>query len=61
MVQLTRSLSVWLAKFHPDLLVLIKFGHTELFTDELQQAYIDWCDTEEGRSYLQGGANYEQQ
>ena len=32
------------------------FGHVELFTEEMQKEYIAWCQTEEGKSYLKGGA-----
>lgn len=34
------------------------FGHTELFTEQMEQEYLDWCRTDEGKSYLEGGANY---
>ena len=30
----------------------------ELFTDEMQKDYLEWCKTEEGKSYLVGGSNY---
>ena len=58
MVKLTHSLSQWLWKNHMDKIGLILSGHTELFTDEMRAEYIEWCKTEEGRSYLKGGANY---
>lgn len=58
MVKLTHSLSQWLWINHRDKISLIMLGHTELMTDEMCQEYIEWCKTEEGRSYLKGGANY---
>ena len=58
MIQLTQSLSQWLFQFHPKLLPLIMFGHAELFTEEMEQEYLAWCLTDEGKSYLKGGKNY---
>lgn len=58
MVKLTWSLYTWLFNNHRDILALIMFGHLELFTDEMQDEYIAWCQTEEGMSYLEGGSNY---
>lgn len=58
MVKLTQSLEEWLFRFHPELLPLIAFGHTEYFTEEMWRAYLDWLKTPEGRSYLKGGSNY---
>lgn len=58
MVKLTQSLEEWLFRFHPELLTLIAFGHTEYFTEEMWCAYLDWLKTTEGRSYLKGGSNY---
>lgn len=58
MVRMTWSLSNWFMKFHKDIFALVSLGHLELFTEELQQEYIEWCKTDEGRSYLQGGSNY---
>lgn len=37
---------------------MIMFGHTELFTEEMQQEYLKWCQTEEGKQYLKGGSKY---
>ena len=34
------------------------FGHTELFTEEMQKEYIAWCKTDEGKQYLKGGSKY---
>lgn len=58
MVKMTKSLQVWLFKFHREKLVLISFGHTELFTEEMQRDYLEWCKTDEGREYLVGGSKY---
>ena len=58
MVKLTQSMRKWLWDNHRDIFVLVLFGHTELVTEEMAKDYIDWCKTEEGRSYLKGGANY---
>ena len=59
MIKLTKSLQVWMLNNHRDKLHLLYFGHTEVFTEEMQKEYIEWCKTEEGRSYLEGGKNYE--
>jgi hypothetical protein len=60
MVELTQSLRRWLWDNHRDKIGLIMLGHTELLTNEMWNAYIEWCKTEEGQSYLEGGANYEE-
>lgn len=61
MVQLTQSLEAFLMKKGQlNLILLLMFGHVELLTDELYQEYLQWCKTEEGRSYLKGGANYKE-
>ncbi len=60
MVKLTQSLERWLWMNHPDLIALIMFGHIELFTPEMNEKYIEWCKTPEGRSYLKGGSNYKE-
>ena len=49
MVKLTQSLEHWLFENHKDILPLILFGHTELFTDEMQKEYLEWCQTEDGK------------
>lgn len=59
MVQLTQSLAQWLFQNHKDKIVLIMLGHTELFTEEMEQEYLAWCLTDEGKQYLKGGSNYE--
>ena len=61
MVRLTQSLRVWLMKNHHDILPLIKFGHTELFTDEMAAEYANWCQTEEGMQHLKGGSKYDEE
>lgn len=58
MVKLTASVSKWLWDNHRELLPLIMLGHLEEFTDEMKEEYFAWCRTEEGRSYLKGGANH---
>ena len=60
MIKLTQSLKHWLWKNHRDKLALITFGHTELFTKEMEREYLEWCKTDEGKSYLKGGANYKE-
>lgn len=61
MVKLTQSLEHWLWKNHREKLALIMFGHTELLTDEMWAEYIEWCKTDEGKSYLHGGSNYREE
>lgn len=60
MVKLTCSLRQWLFENHKDILGLILLGHTELFTDEMQNAYIEWCNTDEGGQYLEGESKYKE-
>lgn len=60
MVTLTQSLEVWLLKNHPKTLALIMFGHIELFTEEMQKEYLDWCKTDDGKQYLKGGSKYDE-
>lgn len=61
MVKLTQSLAHWLWMKDPNLVVLITFGHVELLTPEMQQEYIEWCKTDEGRPYLKGGSKYDEE
>lgn len=61
MLIFTQSMEKWLATYHRDLFVPLMFGHLELFTDELAKEYTEWCLTEEGRQYLQGGSKYDPQ
>lgn len=58
MVRLTQSLEHWLWEHHRDKIGLIILGHTELFTEEMQKEYIEWCKTDEGKQYLKGGSKY---
>ena len=58
MVKLTQSLEHWLWENHREILPLIMFGHLELFTEEMQKAYLEWCLTDDGKQYLQGGRKY---
>ncbi|MBO5969006.1 MAG: hypothetical protein J6S14_10980 [Clostridia bacterium] len=59
MATMTQSFEVWLFTYHRDLFVPLLFGHTELLTDELQKEYIEWCKTDEGKQYLEGGSKYD--
>ena len=36
-------------------------GHVELFTEEMNEEYIKWCQTEEGKQYLKGGSKYKEE
>lgn len=56
-VEMTKSFSAWLWKFHRDIYSLIWFGHIELLTDEMSQEYIEWLNTDEGKSYLKRSAD----
>lgn len=58
MVKMTRSLEHWLWKYYRSFLPLISLGHVELFTKEMQKEYYDWCQTDEGKQYLEGGSKY---
>ena len=58
MIILTQSLEHWLWENHKDIILLIMFGHTELFTDEMKKEYIEWCKTDDGKQYLEGGSKY---
>ena len=59
MVKMTQSMEVFLFKYHKDHMALIMFGHLELFTEEMDEEYLEWCKTEEGRQYLKGGSKYD--
>jgi hypothetical protein len=61
MVRLTQSLEHWLWEHHKELLPLILFGHVELFTEEMQKEYLDWCKTDDGKQYLKGGSKYREE
>lgn len=58
MVKLTQSLEHWLWENHKDKFPLILFGHTELFTEEMNKEYLAWCQSDEGKQYLEGGSKY---
>lgn len=60
MVELTQSLRHWLWENHRDIIGLIVFGHTELLTDKMWEQYIEWCKTDDGKKYLQGGSEYKE-
>lgn len=61
MVRLTQSLNQWLWENHRKSLPLIMLGHTELFTEEMQQEYLAWCLTDDGKQYLKGGSKYKEE
>lgn len=61
MVKLTQSLEQWLFENHREIIPLIMFGHAELFTDEMQEQYLAWCQTGEGKQYLKGGSKYKEE
>lgn len=61
MVRLTQSLREWLWRYHREKIALIMFGHVELFTPEMKQEYLDWCQTDEGKKYLKGGSEYKEE
>ena len=56
MIELTQSLRHWLWENHREIIAPMMFGHTELFTDEMQEQYLEWCETADGKQYLEGGA-----
>ena len=58
MVRMTQSMEHWLFKSHRDIFALIMLGHLELFTEEMQKEYFEWCKTDEGKQYLKGGSKY---
>lgn len=45
MIKMTQSLEHWLFKYRRDKFTLIMLGHIEVFTDEMQKDYIEWCKT----------------
>ena len=61
MIDITLSLRKFLWKYHRDVYVSITFGHLEMYTNEIEKEYIEWCKTEEGKSYLEGGSNYKKE
>ncbi len=58
MNKMTQSFSEWCLKFHPDIYMLLRFGHTELLTRDMYQHYLEWVQTDEGKQYLEGGSKY---
>ena len=58
MVKMTASMEHWLFTNEPEKFVLIGFGHLELFTEEMKEKYLAWCQTDEGKEYLVGGSKY---
>ena len=58
MVKFTQSMNHWLWEYHTELIVPLMFGHLEELTAEYAREYLEWCKTDEGRSYLKGGCNY---
>ena len=60
MISMTPSAKKFFFDKYPKEAILIMFGHTEAITGEMCKEYIEWCKTDEGRSYLKGGANYKE-
>lgn len=60
MFKLTESLHQFLFKNYKDDYGLIILGHVELFTEEMQREYEEWCKTDEAKPYLEGGALYKE-
>ena len=58
MIKLTQSLQQYLFVNHREIIVPLMFGHTEVLTQEIWDAYIEWCKTDEGHKYLKGGEKY---
>lgn len=58
MVKMTQSFSHWLFKNHRDKFGLVMLGHVELVTEEMYNEYLAWCQTEDGKQYLEGGTKY---
>lgn len=60
MIKLTQSLETWLFDNHPSIFAAVLFGHTEVFTPEMEAEYLKWCQTDEGKRYLKGGDLYKE-
>ena len=60
MITITQSLREFLVRkgMQKEMALLI-FGHTEVYTPELQKEYFEWVQTEEGQAYLKGGEKYD--
>ena len=52
MIKMTKSFEVFIARYHKDILVPLSFGHIELMTDEIWEEYVNWCETDEAKPYL---------
>ena len=53
-VKITKSLNRWLIdNGYAKELVLITFGHVELFTEDMNRRYLEWLLTDEGKKYLE--------
>ena len=61
MNRMTQSASVFFFKHYPEALNLWIFGHSEAITEEMCREYLEWLKTDEGKSYLKGGANYKEE
>lgn len=59
MITMTLSFETWCLRYHREIYSLLMFGHTELLTDEMKKEYVEWCRTDEGKKYLEGGEEYE--
>ena len=57
-IKLTASLEYFLSTRYPKEFTTISFGHVEDFTAEIKKDYLEWMQTDEGKSYLEGGENY---
>ena len=54
MVNMTNSLSHWLFEHgYQKEMTLIMFGHTELLTKDMWDRYTQWCESVEGRRWLE--------
>lgn len=60
MIRITQSLYQWLWTNHREIIPLVLFGHIELFTEDMQAAYLEWCKTDDGKQYLVGGSKYDE-
>lgn len=58
MVTMTLSFRTWCLRYHREIYSLLMFGHIELLTDDMRKEYVEWCRTDEGKKYLEGGEEY---
>jgi hypothetical protein len=49
---MTKSFEIFISQYHKDILVPLSFGHIELMTDEIWEEYVNWCETDETKPYL---------